>query len=286
MPSSVFTVISICIALCFLRTATAQTVEKISSNESGHWVVEGHEISAEMRCSISRSFLLPRKDCSQPYMVIRRTSGEKNVPTKTFPYFHLAAGKISIGNKAVFDEKALKEGVSFADMLSTGVVSQTSGELFTLLMVDPNTLLTVKTRSSLDTPIRSRSIVLANFEATASGEIRKIHERYGYEAAAARRDTLFGLGILGAALASSLWLILFLVKRARIRLKAATQKNELKRVDRIAEDEIIRVAVRSRVQELNGSELDVLRNQIRAALDAGDTETAEKLLNVLKKSTK
>lgn len=95
-----------------------------------------------------------------------------------------------------------------------------------------------------------------------------------------------GLCLIGGVLASVLWLLLFLVKRGRTRLQMAQQKFEMKRVARIAEDEAIREAVRAGVQKVDDSELDTLRNQIKAALDVGDTDTAERLLSILKKSSK
>lgn len=96
-------------------------------------------------------------------------------------------------------------------------------------------------------------------------------------------NMLIGLAVVAAllAMALSLWLTMFLVKRARRQLKIVKQHIETRRVSRVAEDEAIREVVRNSVQKADDKSLDTLRSQIKAALDSGDTKTAEELLRIL-----
>lgn len=281
-----------CITFGFFNPATAQPIERVKQDgDSGRWLVSGHEIYVAMPCSISRASLLPTKDCSGPYIVIEK----KNTDTDTsldpflfkpdpYSYFNLIAGEISIGTKSEFDgnDDPMRK-VPISDIV---IGPQKSHDLFALLMSAPDTPLTFKTRTGMGGPIKIRKIVLADFETRTSELIGAIHRNYDQEQATQRRNMFLGLCLIGGVLASVLWLLLFLVKRGRTRLQTAHQKFEMKRVARIAEDEAIREVVRAGVQKVDDSEIETLRNQIKAALDVGDTATAERLLSILKKSSK
>ena len=279
-----------CITFCFFTPATAQPIERVKpDSHSGSWLVSGHEIYVDMPCRVSRASLLPTKDCSQPYMVIEKkiaatdTSSDSILKPDPYSYFNLVAGGISIGTKSMFDgnDDPMKK-VPISDIV---IGPQKSHELFALLMSAPDTTLTFKTRSEMGAPIKMRKIVLADFQTRTSEVIGAIHRNYDQEQTTQRRDMLLGLCLVGGVLASVLWLFLFLVKRGRTLLQTAQQKFEMKRIALIAEDEVIREVVRGSVQKVDNSELDALRNQIKAALDVGDTETAERLLSILKKSS-
>lgn len=256
----------LCIVFCFPKSATAQPVEQIKPDGFSHWIIDGHEIYLEMPCRIFRTSFLPTKDCSQPYIVIdKQTTAGKDALLKPSLYFNLIAHPISIGDKWMFDgnDDPMRR-VPISDM---ALGPQKSHELFTLLMSEPNAQLKFKTRSDQGAPIKARTVVLADFEASSSETIRAIHQQYDEEEATARRNMLGGLSVVGAILAFTLWLAFFLIKRGRIRLQMIKQKIEMKRVARIADDEAIREVVRSSVQRVDDSELDVLRSQIKAALD-------------------
>jgi hypothetical protein len=271
--------------------AIAQPIERVKQDGySSSWLVSGYEIYVDMPCRISRTSLLPTKDCNQPYIVIKKkiagtdTSLDSLFKPDPYSYFNLIAGEISIGTKSMFDgnDDPMKK-VPISDIV---IGPQESHELFALLMSAPDTPLTFKTRSGTGAPIKTRRIVLADFEARTSELIGAIHRNYDQEQTTQRRDMLLGLCLIGGVLVSVLWLFLFLLKRGQTRLQTAKQKFEMKRVARIAEDEAIREVVRGSVQKVDDSELDALRSQIKAALDVGDTETAERLLSILKKSRK
>lgn len=280
-----------CIIFCLFNPAIAQPIERVKQDGySSSWLVGGHEIYVEMPCRISRASLLPTKDCSSPYIVIKKKntgtddSLDSLFKSDPYSYFNLIAGEISIGTKSMFDgnDDPMKK-VPISDIV---IGPQKSHELFALLMSAPDTPLTFKTRAGTGAPIKIRKIVLADFETRTSELTGAVHQNYDREQATQRRNMFLGLCLIGGILASVLWLLLFLVKRVRTRLQTAQQKFEIKRVARIAEDEAIREVVRAGVQKVDDSELDTLRNQIKAALDVGDTDTAERLLNILKKSRK
>lgn len=239
-------------------------------------MVEGYEVYVMMPCGVARS-PLPTKNCQQPYIVINRTSTGLN-------YFNLVAGKVSIGDTWMFDgnDDPMKKVPISAGMFGAPERSQ---ELFDLLMSAPDTRITFKTRSGTGAPITIRTVVLADFVASASEEIQDTHRNFDRAQATERRDMLFATSLLIGTLALGLWLVIYLFKRGRARLLVTKQKLEMKRVARIAEDEAIRESVRGSVQKADERELGALRSQIKVALDAGDTDAAETLLNILKKNS-
>lgn len=278
-----------CATIMLLCSATALSVERIKPDDhSGGWLVEGYKIYVEVPCRVSTTSLLPTKQCTQPYIVIEQSrNSEPNTFSESRPFFNLVVGDISIGEKWKFDgsNDPMKQ-VRISDAIS-GTGPQKSHELFALLMSAPATPLKIKLRSREDgdgSSIRIRTVVLADFETKTSELIRDVNQRYDHEESERRRNMLIGLSLIGGMLTVVLWLLFFLLRRGRIRLQVVKQGFEMKRVARIAEDEAIRELVRNSVQKADENQLDVLRSQIKAALDAGDTETAEKLLSVLKKS--
>lgn len=274
-----------CAALLLLNSATAFSVERIKPDDySGHWLLEGYEIFVVVPCGVSKYSLLPTKHCSEPYIVIEESKAGSDTLLKPHTSFNLVAGEISIGDKSRFDgnDDPMKK-VHISDIT---IGPQRSYELFTLLMSAPNTTLIFKIRGSGNgSPITIRKVVLADFEASTSELIRAIHQRYDHEEADLRRSKLLGLCLIGGILAFALWLVLFLLKRGRTRLQVAKQEFAMKRVARIAEDEAIRVAVRKSVEVAEEEDIQALKDRIKVALDAGDTETATTLLGILKKQS-
>lgn len=279
-----------CIFFVFFKPVVAQPIEIVKPDGySSSWLVSGHEIHVDMPCRVSRASLLPTKDCNQPYIVIEKkivgTDASLNSLLKPDPYsyFNLVAGEISIGTKSMFNgnDDPMKK-VPVSDIM---IGPQKSYELFTLLMSVPDTALTFKTRSGTGAPIKIRKIILDDFEARTSELIGAINQNYDQKQTVQRRDMFLGLCLIGVVLASVLWLLSFLLKRGQTRLQTAKQKFEKKRVARVAEDEAIRVVVRGSVQKVDDHELVALRRHIKAALDVGDNETAERLLSILKKSS-
>ncbi|MGR6503594.1 hypothetical protein [Shewanella sp. Koi 1] len=72
-----------------------------------------------------------------------------------------------------------------------------------------------------------------------------------------------------------------LAKTAKYKVVQIGEAKEAKRVARIAEDEAIRQIVFSQAKNATSDELEVLKEQIKAALDANDTKTASNLMRVL-----
>jgi len=99
---------------------------------------------------------------------------------------------------------------------------------------------------------------------------------------------------LFVALAVALFLAYKAAKLALRKAKQATkaakgkaveigEAREAKRVAKIAEDEAIRQTVAMQTQKATSDELEALREQIKAALDANDTKTASNLMSLLSK---
>lgn len=275
-----------CAALVFFSSATALCADRIKPDgHLGRWLVDGFEIYVEAPCHISTSSLIPTKACSQPYIEIKAPKFEgSDALSRPLLYFNLRAGGISLGNKWKFDgNDDPNRKIPIADAFS-GLGPQRSSELFDLLRSAPDTPLTLKLREG-NGPITTRTVILDDFKATASELIRAVNQRFDQEQSNQQRSKIVGLSAIGGALVVALLLLLFLWKWGRAKVKTAKQSLETKRVIRVAEDEVVRELVRSSIQKVDESELDALRTQIKAALDDGDTETAEKLLSILKKTT-
>lgn len=212
-----------CTTFCLLISTTTQSVERVKPDGFSHWLIDDYEIYIEMPCEISRFSLLPTKVCSQPYIVIteQRTVGE-NTLLRPVPYFNLVAQKISIGDKWMFDGN--DDPVRRVAISEMAMGPQKSHELFALLTSEPNTPLKFKTRSGRDTPIKTRTVVLADFEANSSETIGAIHQQYDHEEKSARRSMLFGFVVIGALLAFAIWLAHRLIKRGQMGLQIAKKK--------------------------------------------------------------
>jgi len=264
-----------------LGSVSAQSIEKIKPNENGRWVVDGFEIYLDVSCDLSGSNFIPTKNCNPPNIFIGRqvTNEKDSFLSSDILYFKLTAKNIVLGDIWMFDgNDDPKKKVSLSD-ITFG--TQRSGELFDLLMSEPNVKLKFMTRAGQGSAIKTSTIVLSDFEHHAEKIISEINYRYDQEEATGRRTMLIGIIVIIALLAMVLWLAIFLIGRARKQLKIVKENIEMRRVSRVAEDEAIREVVRNSVQKVDDKSLDALRKQIRAALDSGDTTTAEELLKIL-----
>lgn len=277
--------------LSLFNSATAQPIEIVEPNgNSNSWLVSGHEIYVEISCTISRASFIPTKSCTKPHVVIKKKPTDSDISSGSLfkpdqnNYFNLVIGQISIGHKWMFDgnDDPLRK-IPISDI---GIGPQRSHELFTQMMSSPGTPLTFMTRSGTGAPIKIRNIILENFEARALEYVELTHHNFDQEQKTQRRNMFFALILIGSVAITTLWLFIILAKRGRTRLQKAKQQFEKNRVARIAEDEKIRTMVRSCVGNTGNSEIDTLQKQIKHALDAGDTETAEKLLSIINKINK
>jgi len=274
------------IFLCMLGSVSAQPIEKIKPNENGRWVVDGFEIYMDISCDLSGSYFIPTKSCNSPNILIgRQVINEKDYfPLRDILYFKLTAKNIALGDRWMFDgNDDPKKKVPLSDMTFG---TQSSAELFDLLISEPNVKLKFMTRAGQGSAIKTNTIVLSDFEYRAEKIMSEINYRYDQEEATGRRNMLIGIIIIISLLVIALWLAVFLIRRARKQLKVVKENIETRRVSRVAEDEVIREVVRNAIQKIDDKSLDTLRNQIRAALDSGDTTTAEELLKILNRLVK
>lgn len=263
---------------------TSPSVEKINPDNLGRWGVDGYEIYVSIDCSISRYTFIPTKVCRQPYIVIGRqtTAGTDSISPNRSTYFQLSAKEILVGDKWIFDgSNDSQKNRPFSEMIASG--PQRSEELFSLLMASPDTQLKFMTRAGPSSAIKTRAIILSNFKPNTDRLINQINYNFDQEENSARRRGLLGVALLVVFLSITLWGAIFLIKRGRQQLRIVKERIDIRRVVRVAEDEAIREVVRNGVQKADHSSLEALRSQIKAALDSGDTKTAEELLKLLKK---
>lgn len=264
------------LAFFLLDSSNGQSIEKIKPDDLRRWWIDGHEIQVHIQCSISPgSFSIPTKVCGQPYIVVSNT-------TTSTVGFMLVAKEISVGDKWMFDgNDDPHKTVTFAEVVGGGRPRR-SEELFSLLMASPDTPLKFMTRAGHSSAIKTRTILLSDFKPNTEELLQRINFNFDQEENSARRKVLLGFALLVAFLSITLWAAIFLIKRGRHQLRVVKERIDTRRVIRVAENEAIREVVRSGIQKADQDSLQALRSQIKAALDSGDTKTAEELLKILK----
>lgn len=271
------------VLLLLVAWSTAQSAERIKPDDVGRWLVDGFEIQMDIKCNISRSDFWPEKYCNQPYVVIEEAYNRQDEKFSGNSYFTLVAGNIELGDKWMFDRNY--DPQRWVPLSEIRIGSVQSEELFKFLVSgeDDSPPIRFMTRVGEGTPIKSRSIILSGFKSYADNEIAAINYRYSQEESDARRDLVFALIVLAVLCVIAVVLARFLLKKFRSNIQNAKRHIETKRVSRVAEDEAIRVVVRNSVQNVDDESLKILRNQIKSALEAGDTKTAEELLRIIKR---
>lgn len=233
-----------------------------------------------MECSVSTYDFWPKKYCRKPYVEIGpKTNRDPNQLFSVTPYFKLVAGSIELGDKWMFDGNDDPQRRIPLSELTLG--SAKSEGLFNLLMAKPGIQIKFMTRAGQGQPTKSRTIVLSGFDFYAEKTVREVDYLYSMEESEARKNKIIALAAFGGFLVVAFLLARFLIRRARNKIKVVKQNLETKRVSRAAEDEAIREVVRNSVQNADNQSLEVLKDQIKKALDAGDTKAAEELLKIM-----
>lgn len=264
-----------------LWSVTAQAVEKIYINEDGHWVVDGFQIGMDYNCHISKSDLLPEKYCTPPAVVIRKlNNNNQNSFSFATGYFKLVTGNIELGDSLMFRENVDQNKLTpFRDY---DISSDCSTSLFNLLASKSDTQqIKFMTRAGQDSPIKARNIILHGFQAYAEDQLNEINEQFDKKESEERRVFYFMVGLLILFVIIALVVIRFLITKTSRKIDDVKQHLETRRVSRVAEEEAIREVVRKSVQQVDDQSIEVLRNQIKTALDSGDTKTAEELFKIM-----
>lgn len=259
----------------------AQAVEKIYINEDGQWIVDGFQIGMDYNCHISRSDLIPEKYCTPPAVIIRKlNNNNQNSNSFTSGYFRLLTGNIELGDSWVFRENV--DPNKPTPLRDSDLSSDRSTSLFNLLISKGDSQqIKFMTRAGSDSPIKTRNVILYGFQAYAEDQLNEINEQYTKVESEERRVFFFTIGLLILFAVIVLVGIRFLILKANRKIDAVKQHIETRRVSRVAEDEAIREVVRKSVQQVDEQSLEVLRNQIKTALDSGDTKTAEELFKIM-----
>ncbi|TXI92307.1 MAG: hypothetical protein E6Q34_06580 [Burkholderiaceae bacterium] len=266
--------------LTLLVTSTSWAEEKIDPNEIGEWIVDGFAISMRMECSVSIYDFWPEKYCKKPYVEIGpKINRDLNQLFSAPQYFKLVAGSIELGDKWMFDGNDDPQRRVPLSEITLGRVK--SEDLLNLLLAKPGIQIKFMTRAGQGQPTKSRTIVLSGFDSYAKKTVQEIDYRYSMEVSEARKNKIIALAAFGGFLVVAFLLARFLIRRARSKIKVVKQNLETKRVSRVAEDEAIREVVRNSVQKAENQSLEVLKDQIKKALDAGDTKAAEELLKIM-----
>ena len=251
-------IFTIGIALQFQLGNFAEAAENINKNQFGYWVVDGFEISLDIKCDISRSSFIPEKYCSNPAIIINK-SYDKNLESYSPAtlYFKLEAGDIVLGDKWMFDgNNDPQRKIPLSEVVMGRVRSE---DLFKLLIAKDGLKIKFMTRTGQDSPIKSRIIILSDFKSYANEQIKLLNQQYDEKEKEEKRNLVFALILLASLFVAAIMLIKFLLRRARRKIGDVKEHLETRRVSRIAEDEAIREVVRKSVGSSNEESLETLR---------------------------
>jgi len=180
------------LSLCSVSAISVEEIKPDYDYKSGswpRWLLGQVVLSIEVPCRISTSPFLPTKECRSPYVVIEKASSAGSMSGSALTQFHLSAGDISIGDKWAFDgNDDPKRPIPVTDLYWGK--QHNSPELFRQLMAAPDTRLVFKTRSGYgaeQTPMKIRTIVLADFDKVARQFLDETNKRYDEEQEGKRR---------------------------------------------------------------------------------------------------
>ena len=265
---------SIVIALGLLLAATSASsapFEIVKQNDKGSWVVDGVDISYAIDCDINNDFF-PEKYCSEPIVVIN------SAPS----LFQFKIGDFEIGSKWAFKDNIDPKAPVPGDEIFIGETKST--ELFKALNSgDPKSdnTIEIKTRDSINSPIKTRTVKLHGFKAGFAEQLEHYQTSLDYDIEQKKQENIRFLLIFTFIIIGIFFISRYLFKKAKSKAIQVKDSLEARKVSKIAEEEAIRETVRTSMKQADDASIETLKNQIKAALDAGDSKTAGNLLKVL-----
>lgn len=241
------------------------------------WRIDDIVISVSKNCEIrpSHGLSFPELYCSPAYITIEDVINSKSTQKGSSRVVTLSARQASITTNS---KNNLGHAYAVFDALND--------------LSDVEATLTIETKSQADGvnsllgSRASRKVVLSGFGMLAPHYEYEIgmHFHRQWESQKIRHLPLI-LGFV-VVLAIAIWvavkMIKLIVSGSKASIATAGKNLEDRKIRRIAKDEAIRATVRKNVDSADEVDLDALKNRIKAALDAGDTETASMLLVLLK----
>lgn len=266
-------------------------IERVEPNSSGNWRFNNFIFSINYECQIVQNFTKAEKRCLPPTLKINEEREGNNTLFRN-DYF-LKAGDVFIGNGSL-------AGLSSKTIGSGNVGGKGSKALFEYLLSNPSASLNffyeerkVPEKFGIDyyanrKKIIEKNIVLSDFKEVAEKVISLADKQYDKRVEKKTNENILFIVISLAAGLAFLWLAILVVRRikrgvivAKSKLKIAKESIHNKRVARVAEDEAVREIVRNSIKKVDDSSLEALREQIKVALNAGDTKVAEELIKIL-----
>lgn len=266
---------------CFVSLSSCVfAVDKVMPEEAGpthaRWLIDGVAVSLIVPCNLTSGF--PTKYCGKPAVTIRTIDEDRRYGSSS--EFETIA-ELSLDGITITSAEYSSGGNELYTRLSTAPAAQLSLTVSKLKRGSFG----LKIAGEMPVVERKQTIVLSDFEGVSErfiGAVNRDTDRLQTDA----RVRLFVALVAGVVvLIAVVWGSVLIFKRSVSGVRAAKENFENNRIRRVAEDEAIRATVRKSVNEVDENELQTLKNQIKAALDAGDTEIAANLMSILKKNT-
>lgn len=263
-----------------LLSSCVFAADKVMPEEAGamyaRWVTDGVAVNLIVSCGLTSGF--PTKYCNRPSVTISTIDEDRRY-----------------GSSLEFETTAelSLDGIT----ITSAGYSSGGGELYERLFAAPAAQLNltvsklkrgpygVKIRGETPVVERKQAIILSDFDGVSQRFIGAVNRDADRQQTDARVRLLVALVTGVVVLIAAVWGGVLIFKRSVSGVRTAKENFENSRIRRVAEDEAIRATVRKSVNEVDENELQTLKNQIKAALDAGDTEIAANLMSILKKNT-
>lgn len=243
-----------------------------SDDYSWKWKIGNVELSILQNCHTITPF--EPIVCNEAYLYLASENQKSSAFSDDVPTFDKPHAKLSVGRLKIDD------------------YTNDGAEIFRTLMQADQAIVRLTTiyyPADSQTPIKTEEdIILGNFQEQA---LETIHfwKLYSEERRAEKEKKII-LKTLAAIVGFVITMILVITKllpyvrrKTQAIYRSSRKSQEIKRSLRVAEDEAIRQTVRLEINSATDEELQALKQQVKAALDSGDTETANNLTGILRK---
>lgn len=276
----------------FLFSFPLKAVENLFPAEeySPIWASEHITIAVDHYCHIDKSKFIPTIECYEPYMRIQNSSPDR---------YQM--------RRSLMSGEPLTVSIKHDDLTITNLYNEKHAiQLFLALANKENPQLLIKTidyksnpKSKKKYPLKerienSRIVVLSDFKETSDRFIKGSESYYESELQELIINRVLILISTILFLVFIIWIFLTKIipamnkakNKVKEKISSAKDGVESNRIRKVAEDEAVRTVIRNEINNASSDEIEVLKVQIKAALDASDMKTATHLISLLNKTDK
>lgn len=244
------------------------------------WKIDGVVVSVDTGCRVDNTNY-PSINCSSPYIDIKVDNDFVGNGATSIKSASLSVGGVELSTyyPLMSDRNPVHDGRALYKELGRSQNAELLLKVVRVEAINDGSLLTPSVEKTL-----SKTIVLSEFAETsreAAANSKSMQEAY---VSSKWRESIGYLVLVVLLVGGVVWLLIkIIIACSKFALVRAGKNMERRRVRRVAEDEAIRATIRKSFDLADEKELQSLKGQIKAALDSGDTDTAQNLMSLLTK---